>query len=381
MNIGITCFPTFGGSGLIATEVGLAMAARGHRVHFIARDLPVRLQATSGDVLFHEVTESDYPVLAQSSAYPIALASKMIEVASYEKLDLLHVHYAVPHATAAWMASEVMGASAPRIVTTLHGTDITLVGIDPSHLPITRYSILRSHCVTTPSVFLRKATYDGLGIPESFPIHVVPNFVDTALYQPVRDRGVLRQLFPDMNETEPVLIHVSNFRPVKRITDVVAIFAAVNAQRPSRLVLVGDGPERSGAERALREQGLEGRSAFLGKRERFVDVLAACDVFLLPSEQESFGLAALEALSCGVPVVASDLGGIPELVRHGETGFLAPLGDVAGMARHVLEVARDPARWAERSARARQDVLERFQLRPAIDRYEALYRDALALRR
>ena len=374
LNLAITCFPTFGGSGMVATEIGLAMADRGHRVHFIAKDLPVRLHGTSRKVFFHEVTESDYPALQHSSTYPIALASKMIEVASYERLDVLHVHYAVPHATAAWMAREVLGNQAPRIVTTLHGTDTTLVGVDPSYLPITRFSILRSDAVTTPSDFLRRATWEGFGIPDSFPIDVIFNFVDTQRYAPTRDRTCLRALFPDLREPEPVLIHVSNFRPVKRITDVVGIFTEVHRQRPCRLVMIGDGPERSPAERRLREMGLEDRVAFLGKQDRFEELLAAADVFLLPSEQESFGLAALEALSCGIPVVGSDIGGIPELVTHGETGFLAPLGDTRAMAGHVLTLVQDPAHWATFSRRARERVLERFQLGPAIDRYEALYR-------
>jgi N-acetyl-alpha-D-glucosaminyl L-malate synthase BshA len=378
LNLAITCFPTFGGSGLIATEIGLAMADRGHRVHFIARDLPVRLRGTNRQILFHEVTESDNPALHHSGTYPIALASKMIEVGSYERLDILHVHYAVPHATAAWMAREVLGNQAPRIVTTLHGTDTTLVGLDPSYLPITRFSILRSDAVTVPSEFLRRATWEGFGIPESFPIEVIANFVDTVRYAPGRARACLRPLFPDLGETEPVLIHVSNFRPVKRISDVVAVFAAVHRQRPCRLIMIGDGPERSPAERRLRELGLDGRVAFLGKQEHFVELLASADVFLLPSEQESFGLAALEALSCGIPVVASAIGGIPELVDLGETGYLSPVGDVEGMAGHVLSLVADRARWAAFSRRARQRVLERFTLAPAMDRYEALYRRLVA---
>jgi L-malate glycosyltransferase len=377
LNLAITCFPTYGGSGVIATEIGLAMAERGHRVHFIARDLPVRLHGKARKVLFHEVTESDYPALHQSGTYPLALASKMIEVASYERLDVLHVHYAVPHATAAWMACEVLGDKAPRIVTTLHGTDITLVGSDPSYLPITRFSILRSHAVTTPSEFLRRATWEGLGIPDSFPIEVINNFVDTEHYAPARDRAVLRALFTDLGEAEPVLIHASNFRPVKRIGDVLSVFAEVNRQRACRLIMIGDGPERSPAERRVRELGLEERVAFLGKQESFVELLAAADVFLLPSEQESFGLAALEALSCGVPVVASDVGGIPELVDSGETGYLAPVGEVAAMADRVLSLVGDGARWRAFSLRARQRVLERFQLGPAVERYEALYRQVL----
>jgi L-malate glycosyltransferase len=251
------------------------------------------------------------------------------------------------------------------------------VGTDPSYLPITRFSIQRSHAVSTPSEFLRRATWQGLGIPEHFPIEVIPNFVDTERYAPIRDRAHPRALFADLAETEPVLIHASNFRPVKRIGDVLAIFGEVNRQRPCRLLLIGDGPERSQAERWVRELGLEARVLFLGKQDSFVELLASADVFLLPSEQESFGLAALEALSCGVPVVASDVGGVPELVDSGETGYLAPVGDVRAMADRVLSLVGDPARWRAFSQRARQRVLERFQLGPAMERYEALYRRAL----
>ncbi len=375
LNLAITCFPTFGGSGMVATEIGLALADRGHRVHFIARDLPVRLHGMTRKVIFHEVTESDYPALAHSGTYPLALASKMIEVANYESLDILHVHYAVPHATAAWMAREVLGEKAPRIVTTLHGTDTTLVGIDPTYLPITRFSVLRSDAVTTPSESLQRATWEGFGLsPEALPIEVIPNFVDTQRYAPLRDRTHLRPLFPHAREDTPVLVHVSNFRPVKRIDDVVSIFARVHHQRPCRLIMIGDGPERSPAERRVRELGLEAHVAFLGKQESFVELLAASDVFLLPSEQESFGLAALEAMSCGVPVVASDTGGIPEQVKHGAWGYLAPVGEVEAMARHVLSLVEEPERWGHFSRAARQQVLERFQLGPAIDRYEAIYR-------
>ncbi|WP_224364566.1 N-acetyl-alpha-D-glucosaminyl L-malate synthase BshA [Hyalangium versicolor] len=379
LNLAITCFSTFGGSGMIATEIGLAMAERGHRVHFIARELPVHLHGTRHPVLFHEVTESTYPALQNSGTYPLALASKMIEVCQKERLDILHVHYAVPHATAAWMAREVLGPRAPRIVTTLHGTDTTLVGIEPSYLPITRFSLLRSDAVTTPSAFLRRATWEGFHLsPETVPIEVIFNFVDTVRHTPRRNRAGLRRLFPELGDGEPVLIHVSNFRPVKRIQDVCTIFAEVNRRLPCRLVMIGDGPEREGAERRLGELGLEERVAFLGNQEDFVELLAACDAFLLPSEKESFGLAALEALSCGVPVVASDIGGVPELVSHGETGYLAPVGDVSAMAARVLTLLRDAALWKACSHRAREQVLARFQRAPAIDRYEALYQRLVA---
>ncbi len=378
LNIGITCFPTFGGSGVIASDVGLAMAARGHRVHFIARDLPVRLRGGHAGVLFHEVAEMDYPVLEHSGTYPLALASKMIDVALHEHLDILHVHYAVPHATAAWMAAQVLGPKAPRVVTTLHGTDITLVGRDPSLLPITRFSILQSDAVTTPSAALRQETYANLDIPADFPLEVIPNFVDTRRFTPQRRRDVLRALFPSFSDDEGVLFHVSNFRPVKRIADVVDIFRRVAAQQPARLVLVGDGPDRTHAERQVREAGLSARVVFLGKQDAFEEVLGAADVFVLPSASESFGLAALEAMACGVPVVASNVGGLPEVVEHGVTGFLAPVGDTAAMASHVLTLLREKAVRKECSVRARGAVEARYQPEPAVARYEAVYRRVLA---
>jgi N-acetyl-alpha-D-glucosaminyl L-malate synthase BshA len=381
LNIGITCFPTFGGSGIVATEIGLAMARRGHKVHFISRALPVRLHPATDGVYFHEVTESAHPVLEPGGAYPLALASKIIEVAGYEKLDLLHVHYAVPHATAAFLARQVLGASAPRLVTTLHGTDITLVGSDPSYLPITRFSVQQSDAVTVPSAFLREETRQRLDLDERIPLEVIPNFVDTDRFAPPQDRDAardrLQRLFPGLGEQEPVLFHVSNFRPIKRVADVVATLAAVNAQVPSRLVLVGDGPERSAIERKVHDLGLGERVCFLGKQERFEAWLAAADVFVLPSETESFGLAALEALSCGVPVVAADVGGLPEVVTHGVTGWLAPVGDVATFSQRVLDLVRNPQSWQAMSRAARADVLARFQRGPAIDAYEGVYRRVL----
>ena len=379
LRIGITCFATFGGSGIVATEVGLAMAKRGHEVHFIARALPIRLNPATPGVTFHEVVEPDHDVLQPDGAYPIALASKIIEVTRQFHLDVLHVHYAVPHATAAWLARAVLGAEAPRLVTTLHGTDITLVGTDATYLPITRFSVLQSDAVTAPSAFLREATWTRLDLPRTLPIAVVPNFVDTAHWHPpvTRDRRVLRELFAGLADNEAVLVHVSNFRPVKRIADVVATFQAVQAHRPARLLLIGDGPDCPLAEDLLEAAGLQDRVAFLGRQEHFGQWLGAADVFLLPSETESFGLAALEAMACGVPVVASDVGGLPEVVAHGETGFLAPVGDVAAMAAHVVWLLADRTRWQRMSNAARARVQRLFQTDAAVDAYEAVYRAVL----
>jgi L-malate glycosyltransferase len=370
LNVALACFPTFGGSGVIATELALALAERGHRVHVLARDVPVRLHGKSS-VHFHEVTEGEHPILANSGAYPVALAAKLVEVASWERIDIIHVHYAVPHATAAYLAREVLaaeapgGREAPRVVTTVHGTDITAA--DASHVAITRFALARSDAVTAPSAYLRQATLELMG--GGAPVEVIPNFVDTGRYVP----GARR---PRGADGELLLAHVSNFRRVKRPLDVIAIFAAVDRVRRARLVLIGDGPERSAAERRVRELGLQDRVDFRGKQERFAEELAAADVFLLPSESESFGVAALEAMSCGVPVVASAVGGLPEVVEHGVSGMLAPVGDIEAMASHALALG-DAARWAAFSLAARARAVERFARAPAIDRYESLYRRLL----
>jgi L-malate glycosyltransferase len=374
LKVGIVCYPTFGGSGVVATEVGLALARRGHRVHVLSYELPSRLDHFVENVLYHEVATRSYPLL-DDGAYTLSLASKIVEVSLYEGLDLLHVHYAVPHATSAYLARQVLGPRAPRIVTTLHGTDITLVGSDPSFLPITRFSILESDGVTTPSVYLRQATHERLDVPASLPIEVIPNFVDTDRYVPGPRRSLpeLCGLALPGGERPAVLVHVSNFRPLKRVDDVVRIFAEVHRVRPAVLLLVGDGPERSRVEALTRQLGLGNRVVFVGKMLSFVELLQASDVFLMPSESESFGLAALEALSCGVPVVASDVGGIPEVVPDGEVGFLAPVGDVATMADRVLRILADDGLRARLSAAARARAVQQYGLQPAIDRYEAHY--------
>jgi N-acetyl-alpha-D-glucosaminyl L-malate synthase BshA len=391
LRVGIVCYPTFGGSGVVATEIGLALAARGCRVHVLSYEMPSRLDHFVENVLFHEVATPSYPLL-EHSPYTLALASKIVEVTRYEGLDVLHVHYAVPHATSAYLARQILGPDAPRIVTTLHGTDITLVGSDPSFLPITRFSILASDGVTTPSAYLRQATHDLLDVPASTPIEVIPNFVDTARFTPTPRRTLAEvhplpasataSALPVSHGSAPpaVLTHVSNFRPLKRVDDVIRIFAEVHkrASRPTALLLVGDGPERSRAEALVRQLGLGGAVAFLGKMVSFVEVLQASDVFLLPSESESFGLAALEALSCGVPVVASHVGGLPEVVPDGEVGYLAPVGDVATMADRVLRLLGDPALYRRLSDAARARAVAHYQITPAVDRYQAYYERVLA---
>jgi N-acetyl-alpha-D-glucosaminyl L-malate synthase BshA len=361
MNIGITCYPTFGGSGIIATEVGHELARRGHQVHFICSDMPWRFDRYAERVFFHEVEARDYP-LFEHSPYVLALASKMVEVADFHRLDLFHVHYAIPHATAAHLAREILGARAPRLVTTLHGTDITVVGNDRSFLPITRFSIERSDGVTVPSRYLAAATRENLSLP-SLPIEVIPNFVDTTVYAPP----------PPGTRRPPRVVHNSNFRPLKRVDDVVRVFAEVRRGRDCELTLIGDGPERSRVERMVHELGLAGAVTFLGKRLDFVDVLKQSKVFLQPSETESFGLAALEAMSCGVPVVASRVGGVPEVVSDGESGVLCEVGDLAAMARAVGRLLDDEAEQARLSSNARRAAVERFSLEPQVSAYEAYY--------
>jgi len=378
LRIGIVCYPTYGGSGVIASEIGMGMAKRGHRVHFIAAGMPRRVDRYMSNIFFHEVEMRDYPVFV-SPPYAIGLASKIVEVATYEKLNILHVHYAVPHATSAYLAKQVLGEASPKIITTLHGTDITLVGNDRSYLPITRFSIVQSDRVTTPSMYLKSATYDKLNVSSEFPIDVIPNFVDTEAYKPM-DRNAETGACPcfrDMKEKEPVLTHVSNFREVKRIPDIIEVFAKVNAEVPSRLIFIGDGPERSKAEHLVYDKKLTDRVCFLGKLETFADIIATSTVFLLPSESESFGLAALEALSCGVPVVASNAGGIPEVVIHGESGFLSDIGDVDDMAKNTLRIIREPELAQKMRQSARNRAVTLFANERLIEEYEKLYLQAL----
>ena len=369
LRLGITCYPTFGGSGIIATEIGLEMARRGHQVHFICSDMPWRFDRYLANVFLHAVEARDYP-LFEHDPYVLALTSKMVEVATFAKLDLFHVHYAIPHATAGLLAQQILAEGAPGLIATLHGTDITVVGNDRSFLPVTRYSIESCDAVSVPSQFLRQATYENIGVDRARPIEVISNFVDTEAYLPSAS-GPRRP---------PVLVHNSNFRPVKRVDDVIRVFAQVRRARACELVLIGDGPERAGVERLVRELGLCGSVTFLGKQLNFVEVLQGARVFLLPSATEGFGLAALEALACGVPVVASRVGGLPEVVVHGECGYLEEVGDVAAMAEAVGRLLDDDALHARMAARAREIALERFRLVPMVDRYEELYRSVLAAR-
>lgn len=376
LRIGITCYPTFGGSGVVATEIGMEMARRGHRVHFICYDVPRRLQPFMENTFFHEVEVHDYPLFTYPP-YSLSLASKMVEVSTYEKLDILHVHYAVPHATSAYLAKSILGDESPAVITTLHGTDITLVGNERSYLPITRFSIAESDGVTAPSRYLERVTYDKLNLSTEVPIEVIPNFVDTTRFAPAAE-SAKKLLAPYLGacpiaEDIRVLSHVSNFRAVKRILDVIRIFEKVQRRQKARLILVGDGPERSRAEDLARELGIAEKVCFLGKQQNFIQALQSSDVFLLPSESESFGLAALEAMSCGVPVVASNTQGIPEVVLDGETGFLAEVGDIDAMAAHVLRLLENETLLKTYSENARRIVEEKFNQDNIVTAYENYY--------
>jgi N-acetyl-alpha-D-glucosaminyl L-malate synthase BshA len=359
MNIGITCFPTFGGSGIIATEIGLGLARRGHRVHFLCTGQPWRFDHFVENVFFHQVEARDYPLFDQSP-YTLALTSKMVEVAQWERLDLMHVHYAIPHAASAYLARQILGEAAPKLVTTLHGTDITVVGNDPSFLPVTRFAIAASDSVTTPSQFLRDATRENMNLPE-LAVDVIPNFVDTDSFSPgPRAPGPRR------------IVHNSNFRPLKRVDDVIRVFAEVRRTTECELLLIGDGPERTRIERVVHDLGLSPSVRFYGMQLGFVEVLRASDVFLLTSQTESFGLAALEGLACGVPVVATRVGGLPEVVREGETGFLRDVGDIASMAQAVRRLLEDGALRRRMGEAARDDALTRFRKQPILEQWEAL---------
>jgi N-acetyl-alpha-D-glucosaminyl L-malate synthase BshA len=373
MKIGITCYPTYGGSGAVATELGLELAERGHEVHFISYAQPFRLHHFRERIFFHEVEMEQYP-LFEHPPYSLALAVAIHDTARKHGLDLVHVHYAIPHATSAWIAEEMLAQERDlKIVTTLHGTDITLVGLHPSFQAITQFSILRSHGLTAVSSFLKNRTVQDFAVPPER-IRIIPNFVDPGIFRRNKDvchRASLAQ------EGEKIVMHVSNFRAVKRIPDVVEVFARISSKLPARLVLVGDGPERPRAQERAEELGIGDRILFLGKHASVDELLACADLFLLPSKNESFGLAALEAMACGAPVIASEMGGIPEVVTHGETGYLFPLGSVEEMADAGIELLSDHVRWEQMSAAARQSAVERFSKDLVVPMYEDLYRDVL----
>ena len=334
INIGIVCYPTFGGSGVVATELGKALAKEGHKVHFITYSQPSRLDFLNENLFYHEVDFRSYP-LFEYPPYELALASKMVSVVKNEKLDLLHVHYAIPHASAAYMAKQILksqGIFIP-VVTTLHGTDITLVGKDPSYEPVVTFSINESDGVTAVSEDLRKQTYEYFKITNE--IDVIPNFIDLDKFKRQKKDHFKKAICPN---GEALIVHTSNFRKVKRIGDVISIFANIHSVIPAKLLMIGDGPERAKAEAQSRELNIESDVRFLGKLEAIEEVLSVADLFLMPSEKESFGLAALEAMACEVPIISSNAGGLPELNLQGVTGFLSEIGDVEDMTRKALFV-------------------------------------------
>ncbi len=371
LRIGVCCYPTYGGSGAIATELGMAMAARGHEVHFISYARPARLSGFDPRVTFHRVEVSSYP-LFRYPPYDLAVASVMREVAESRQLDILHAHYAIPHAVSAVLARAMLGGTMPRIVTTLHGTDITIVGTERAYFHPTRFGIDHSDAVTTVSGWLRDETL-RIFAPEN-EIRVVPNFVDTNRFRPLNCVATRASLGL---RGEAVIAHVSNFRPVKRVPDVIRIFAAVAARTPARLLLAGDGPDRPLAEEVARSEGVVDRVHFLGEQEQVERVLACADLFVLPSESESFGLAALEAMACGVPVLGTRSGGLPEVVTHGVDGLLFDVGDTATAGAAAWELLQDTPRLRSMSAAARSTAELRFGEAEIVQAYEDLYRQVL----
>jgi N-acetyl-alpha-D-glucosaminyl L-malate synthase BshA len=369
MRIGITCYPTYGGSGIVATELGLELATRGHDVHFITYANPIRLDPGTPRIYYHEVEVSNYP-LFQYPPYCMALASRMAEVAENYGLDLLHVHYAIPHSTAAMLARQMVAARRRLpFITTLHGTDITIVGLDRSYFPITKFSIEQSDGITSVSQDVRRDTYEVFGVPND--IRVIYNFVNTEIYRPAENRETTSQ------SAEKRLMHISNFRPVKRVTDCVRILAEVLKQTPAHLYMVGDGPDRPEAHRLARELGVDGQTTFLGKQDHVERLFPGMHVLLMPSEMESFGLGALEGMACGVPPVATRVGGLPELVTHGVDGFLEPVGDIAAQARRVIELLTDEEKHRRMAEAARRTAVERFASTMIIPQYEKYYEEVI----
>lgn len=374
MKIGITCYPTYGGSGAVATELGIALAQRGHEVHFVTYRQPFRLPTFLPRVFFHEVDVGRYP-LFEFPPYDLALAVRMHEVVREHRLDLLHCHYAIPHATSAWITKQMLREETRdiKVVTTLHGTDITIVGQDPSYYTITKFSIEKSDALTAVSQYLRHETRDAFGCT-ACRIDVIPNFIDPTVYDRARYQGAD---LPRFDGDRRVLMHISNFRPVKRVTDVVRVFARVNQSVPSVLVMVGDGPDRHAAEQEARELGVEKHVRFLGKIDSVAPLLAAADLFLLLTDSESFGLSALEALASGTPVIGTRAGGLPEVVRDTETGVLCGVGDIEGMTEAAVQLLRDHPRWDRMSRAAAADARSRFAMDDVVRRYEDAYTAAL----
>ncbi len=367
MRIGIVCYPSMGGSGVVATELGKHLASRGHQVHFISSEVPFRLTHFDENITFHQVDTPGYP-LFKEPPYFLSLTNKIAEVVELAGLDIVHAHYAIPHAAAAFMARCMLGGNSFKLVTTLHGTDITLMGQDPSFTETIAFNINQSDGVTAVSESLRRTTYEVLPVHRE--IVTIHNFLDTRVHQRV-DLPWLRDRY--VRPSEKVVVHLSNFRPVKRVADVVQAFALIARQVPARLLLIGDGPDRAAVHRLVLQLGLEQQVAFLGQQEQVNELLSLGDLFLLPSEQESFGLAALEAMACEVPVVAYNVGGLPEVVVEGETGYLVPLGDVDALAARSLQILTDTDLQEKLAKAARKRVRTQFCPGHIVPQYEHLY--------
>jgi L-malate glycosyltransferase len=368
MKIGIVCYPTYGGSGVVATELGKALADKGHQVHFITYKQPFRLDHFSNNLFYHEVNIADYP-LFDYAPYETVLASKLVDVTKYQGLDLIHVHYAIPHASAAFLAKQILreeGINIP-VITTLHGTDITLVGKDATYAPVVTFSINKSDGVTAVSQNLKEETYQHFNIKRD--IEVIPNFIDFQRFSKTNKEHFRKAIAPD---GEKIMIHVSNFRKVKRVRDVVKVFKQVVGQVPAKLLLVGDGPERPHVEQLCRELDISNNVRFLGKQEAVEELLAISDLFMIPSGSESFGLAALEAMACEVPVISSNVGGLPEINIHGETGYLSNVGDVDDMAKHSIALLSNPELLAQFRKNAFAQA-QKFSLANILPMYENYY--------
>ncbi|MEX2601801.1 MAG: N-acetyl-alpha-D-glucosaminyl L-malate synthase BshA [Balneolaceae bacterium] len=371
MNIGIVCYPTYGGSGVVATELAKGLAQRGHQIHILSYARPARLETFQTNISYHEVDLSTYP-LFEYPPYDLALANVMVNLIQYENLDVLHVHYAIPHATSAYLAKQILGEQASHvpIITTLHGTDITLIGSDPSYKQVVDFSINQSDGVTAVSEFLKEETYSRFDIRKD--IRVIPNFIDLKRFK--------RQKKKEFKEAmslsdEKIVVHVSNFREVKRVPEVVNVFhKVIEAGIPARLLMVGDGPDRVKAERRCRELDICDKVRFLGKQEQVEEILSIADLFLIPSGSETFGLAALEAMGCGVPVISSDIGGLPEVNIDGETGYLCGLDDIECMGRHAINILSDEKLHAQLASNARKQA-ERFELYRVVEVYENYYEE------
>lgn len=371
MKVGVLCYPTHGGSGVVASELSIGLAERGHEVHVVSYATPFRLQGFHPNMYMHEVGCPTYPLL-KYPPYALALATKLVDLAESFQIELIHAHYAMPHATSAYLAKQIMNSHGVKTVTTLHGTDITLVGADASFKKVIKFAIEESDGVTAVSHYLKKRTIEEFGIRRE--IRVIHNFIDPARPALNRGRCVKETLAPN---GEKVLMHASNFRPVKRTQDVIRMFALVRERVPARLVLIGDGPDMWKTEQEVAELGLSDHVRFLGEQDQLEPLFACADLFLLPSEQESFGLTALEAMNCGVPVVATATGGLPELIDHEETGYLLPVGDTEGMAEAALQLLLDPDRHEQFGTMARECAVKRFRASEIIPQYESFYQEVL----